>query len=267
MTVILESGYTPGGSDQPATHARIAHVGNWFAGGTITASTTDSDYFTNAPDSSQTYQKWKPTAMPATWETDLGAAQDVDYCCIAAHNFGTAGTTLAVQYWTGAIWQPVVPATLITDNTSIMCVFSSVNAQRWRILLTGSTNPTVGVVRFGAALQMPRPIYGGHAPIDFNRNTVNETSESETGEFLGFSVLRVSLSGSFEWKHLEADWIRTNWGPAQAAFETDAVFIAWRPETHGEVGYGIITDNGAPTNMGIRDLMQVSLSMKGYASV
>lgn len=265
MAVIFEAGYTPGVSDEPATHAKIAHAGNWFAGGTISASTTDADYFETAPDTSQTFQKWKPAAMPASWETDLGAAQDVDYCCIAAHSMGTDATTLTVEYWDGAAWQAVIPATLIDDNSHIMCIFTSVNAQRWRVYLTGAAEPDIGVIRFGAALQMPRPIYGGHAPIDFNRNTTMQANRSETGEFLGRSVLRTSLATAFAWRHITAQWVRDNWGDTQINFERDAFFAAWRPETWGEVGYCQTSEASTPSNMGIRDLMEVTLTVEGLS--
>ena len=265
MTVILESGYSLPSGDEPMTHARIAHSGNWFAGGTVTASTTDSDYFEDAPDNSLTYEKWKPTAIGATWETDLGAAQEVDYCCIAAHDMGTKGVSLVVQYHNGSTWVDVSPVTAIADDSPVMAIFEPVTAQRWRISLSVGTAPKIGVIRFGKALQMQRAIYGGHSPLDLGRQTVLRSNISATGQFLGQSKIRNHLSASFAWQHLTADWVRTNWMPFQRAMEEEPFFIAWRPDDFGEVGYCQSNTPAVPQNTGQADLMSVTLQVKALA--
>lgn len=265
MTIIYESGYTLPPGDQPLTHARICHANNWFAGGTITASTTDADYFTDAPDNSLTYEKWKPTALPATWETDLGSSETVDYCAIAAHDLAASGCDLQVQYWDGAAWQDVIPTTTILDDGPILAIFEPQTAQRWRIRISNGVNPTIGVVRFGEALQMPQPIYGGHSPLEFGRQVTMKSNISETGEFVGRTMLRTQLTSSFSWTHLTANWVRANWGVFQRAMELEAFFIAWRPASFGEVGYCQTETPAIPRNMGIKSYMEVELQVRGHS--
>lgn len=248
---------------QPLTHARILHSGNWLAG-TVTASSTDADYFAAAPDNSLTYEKWKPATLPATWELDAGAGE-VNACGIAAHTCGTSGATVDLEYWDGSAWQSVDTVSPTTDEP-ILFMFARVPSGRWRISVSGSTAPEIGVIRFGLSVEMTRPIYGGHTPIVFARQTTMRANESETGEFLGRTKLRTSLSTTYSWSHVTADWMREYWLPLQKAIETEPFFIAWRPATFGDVAFGQVMEAPAPQNMGVNDLMAVEMKMtaRGY---
>ena len=266
MTVIFQTSYSLPGGDQPLTHARIAHANNWLSGGTVTASTTDSDYFESGPTSPLTYEKWKPTTLAATWEYDHGSAAACDYCCIGAHTMGTNGNTLQVQYWNGSSWSGVIAATAITTDEPIMCIFAPQTRQRWRISISSGTVPEVGVIKFGSALQMQRPIYGGHTPVSMARQTILRSNSSDTGEFLGRTKQRTYLSTDHQWQHLTAAWVRANWPDFQTAIEEAPFFIAWRPDTFGDVALAKTDEIPIPTNMGIRDFMSVSLNItaRGY---
>lgn len=267
MTVILENGYSIGGGDEPLTHARIAHSENWKSGGTVTASTTDADYFEDAPNNTLTYERWKPTAAPATWEYEHGSSRNIDYCAIAAHDLGSTGSTIKAQYYNGSSWVNLCDATLIEDDSPIFIIFSTVNAQRYRVRIDSySSAPEIGVIKFGVALQMQRPLFGGHKPIDWARSTVLRTNFSETGEFLGRSKQRTFKETVYEWSHLTTAWITSNWGEMQKAVENEPFWIAWRPSDYAGVAFGVTDQSPEPSNMGINDLMQVSLSVRarGY---
>ena len=247
--------------DLPATHARIAHARNWLSGGTVTASTTAAGYFANAPMNTLTYEKWKPNALAATWQYTHTSAVYCDYCCIGAHTMGTSGNSLQVQYYDGG-WRDIIGTVAITDNSDIFVIFNKLEHSRWRIRVSGGSAPEIGVIKFGAALQMERPIFGGHAPITLARKTVLKTNESETGEFLGISKWSSYLETSYAWQNLTATWIRQNWPDLQRAVETDAFFIAWRPQTYGEVGFGRAAAVPIPANSGVRNLMNVEMQLK-----
>lgn len=266
MGVILESGYSVPGGDQPLTHSRIAHSGNWITGGTITASSTATNFDADAADNSLTFEKWQPSSLAATWENNFGGSQDYDYALIAAHNMGTQGNTLEVQTFATGSWTDLIPATAITDNMPILCIFSEQSDTRARIRITNGSAPSIAVVKFGKALQMQRPFYGGHSPIDLARQTVVRSTYSETGEFLGKTKQRTYFSSDFTWEHLTADWVRTNWRPLQLAVETEPLAIAWRPETYSEVAFGQTDSIPIPQNSGGRNWMSVTLSMRaiGY---
>lgn len=230
MTVLYQASYSLPANDQPLTHARIAHSRNWIDGGTATASGTATGYFADAPLNTLTYERWKPNALPATWAYTHTTSAQCDYCCIAGHTLGTRGTSLSVQYYDGSTWQTLIASTQITSDAPIFCIFAPVTATQWRVSLTGTTLPEISVIRFGAALQMQRPIYGGHAPVTLARKTILRSNYSETGEYLGRAKVRTYGQTTFSWKNLQASWVRAWWPDTQKAIETEPFWIAWRPE-------------------------------------
>jgi len=266
MGVIFESGYSLPVSDQPLTHARIAHARNWLSGGTPSASGTDADFFEDAPANSLTYERWKPDALPATWEYDHGSAASCDYCCIGAHTMGTNGNSIEVQYHNGSNWVDLIPATALTDDMPIMAIFSEQTRQRWRIRISNGTVPEIGVVKFGKALQMERPIIGDHKPLALSRNTTFRSNISVEGEFLGRSVIRTNLKTGFRWNILTDAWVDANWPDLQKAVEKEPFFIAWRPLDRSHVALCQADDTPIPTYTGSRDFMRVSLNVtaRGY---
>lgn len=263
MGVILQSGYTVPSGDQPLTHARIAHASNWHAG-TVTASTTAAGYFADGPDESTTYEKWQPTTLAATWELDFGGNKPVDYCCIAAHDMGTRGNSLQVQRYNLGSWDDMIPTTAISDDMPLFCIFDKTTDTRFRVRISGGSAPSIGVIRFGAAMQMERALYGGHAPADLERETSTQANISESGEFLGRTVTRTALSVRMNWENVTASWVRSNWRAFQKAIESEPFFIAWRPETFSEVAYAQAIGPATAVNAGVRDLMKLGLSARGY---
>lgn len=293
MTVIFSTGYTLPSGDQPLTHARIAHSGNWLSGGTITADTgaalllesgdglllesgdavllesannAATGFFVDGPANTLTYEKWKPGALPATWEYDHGGTAQCDYCVIAAHTMGTSGNTLQVQYWNGSSWTGLIAASAITTDEPIFVIFPPQTRQRWRIQVSNGSPPEIGVIKFGKAMQMERALYGGHTPIPFARQTILRSNYSETGESLGRTRQRTFLATVFAWQNLTAAWVRANWLPFQKAAEAEPFVIAWRPATFGDVALCQLDASPAPQNTGTRDLMAVEMQVRarGY---
>ena len=266
MTVFFELDYALPTGDLPLTHARILHSGNWFSGGTATAQNTASGFASLAPLNTLTYERWKPSANPSTWEYDHGSAVECDCCCVAAHTMGDNEAKFQVQYYDGSGWMPLIFPTLVPDNSPVMAFFEPVTAQRWRIRVSEGTEPEIGVVKFGKALQMERPLYGGHTPIPLARQTILRSNYSETGEYLGRTKQRTYQATSYSWQHLTSDWTRDNWPDLQRAIEAEPFFIAWRPSAFGDVGFCQVDEVPVPSNMGIKDLMEVSMSVRarGY---
>jgi len=267
MTVIFESGYSLPGADQPLNHARLAHASTWATGGTVSASSTDADYFADAPDTTLTYEKWKPTSVAAWWQYAHTGSRSFDYCCVAAHTMGTNGNTFKVQYDSGGgTWADLTADTAIADDSPIFAIFEPVTATNMRIYITGGTAPTIGVVKFGTAMQFRRPFFSGHAPGGLARQTILRSNYSETGEILGRSKQRTYMQTSFDWRHLPRTWVNSEFREFQLAMEEEPFWIAWRPDDYDDVLFGIVDEVPIPSYMGVRDLMQVSFTMRarGY---
>jgi len=263
MTVLFSAAYALPGGDYPLKNARILHSSNWLAG-TYTASTTGSGYFADAPKTSLTYERWAPTTIPAQSTITLAGATAVTCAAVAGHTL--AGSTVALQYWTGAAWANIVAGKLITDNSPIMWIFPARTATIFRLNISASPGlPEIAVFKIGNPLQMPVSIFGGHGPIEYGRKTALRSNRSDTGEYLGRTKQRMALATDFAWQHLPRAWVTTNWKALQQAIEAEPFFIAWRPYDSQSVGY-CQTDEVPPVqNMGVRDFMSASLSVRGLA--
>lgn len=270
MTIIFESGYdTENGENgqYPMFNTYFLHSRNWREGGTITASSTDSDYFEDGPDNSLTYERWKPSAAGAqTWEHDFGATYYTSGCAIGAHTLGTSGCTIKAQYHNGSTWVDLCDATPITTDEPIMIFWTAVTQQRFRINITAATSaPEIGVIKFGFMNSFPRPIFGGIAPPVLGRKPKIRGNYSYTGEYLGRTRVRSILSTSLEWRHLPEDWVHSTFYNFQRAMEAEPFFIAWRPGTYSDVSFAQVDEIPHPQNMGISDLMSVSMSFRARA--
>lgn len=251
----------------PLTHARIGYD-NFVPSSVVTATTEAVGFPADAVQRQTTWERWKPTALPATLSIDSGTAPSGtgSYIGIAAHTLGSSSATIAFEYSVNGTDWTTVETLAPANNSAIMIIFAEVQAQYWRIVVSGSTVPNIGSVYIGVTLDMERPIYGGHSPISLSRQTVVRPTESEKGQWLGRSVIRYGLQTSYAWKNLTAAWYRANFDLFVREARFHPFFIAWRPADFPlEVAYGWTSQDIQPINSGTRDLMSVSISVSAYA--
>ena len=255
------TGYTVG-SNEPLNHARIL----WdVLAGTVSADGTNGDYAAN----DYTAQRWTLAAGANDWTLTLTAAADVDTVFISAHNL--TGRTVVISTSPDLVTAYTTRATVVVgDNSTIAALFNdgsgnAISAQRIKVNVSEGTDNVVGIIRAGEALQMQRPFYGGYAPIRLNRVTEGQQSFSETGQWLGRTEKRRALSTTYNWVHLTADWYRTNFDPFAQTLPLKPFGIVGNPSRMAEdVAWAWVQNDPSPSNMGIRDLMQVSLNVTGY---
>lgn len=256
------SGYTLG-SNQPLTHARILWnpiTGTVTGGGTTPALAAND--FTN--------QRWFPGALPASWTIQTAANAQVDTVFIAAHNLGSTGTTLTVDTSDTTGGSFTTRATVAPpDNSTIAVMFNDAGTpytiRRVRISLTGASSAVqIGIIRAGVALQMEQPVFGGIRPIGLSRAVETRHSQSETGQWLGRTIQRQAAVSEMPWEHLTAAWYRANFAPFALALPQTPFGLIQNPSRMPEsVGWCWTEAAPVPENMGIRDLMRVSLSVTG----
>jgi len=250
---------------EPLNHARVCHdTIARITGAVITGSTETAGFPDDAAANSLTYDRWLPTALPATWQIDALTAQAVDYIAIASHALFDGGITVFAESSTnGSAWDTEDSQTP-TDNSPIVFLFAEKSRRYWRIRMTGTTPQPVGVVYIGKALNMARPNYGGHSPFSLSRTTKSQSTRSVEGQFLGKRLVQTGFATSFAWTNLAAAWYRTNFDPFVEDATQFPFFIGWNPSQFPEdVGYVWLNGNVSPTNMGVRDLMQVSINVTG----
>jgi len=199
----------------------------------------------------------------STYNLDLRAAKQADYICIGAHNLGSAGATVAIQYdnsgfETVGIFTP-------TDDSPIYFMMEPETRQEWRLSITNASEPTIGNIKIGKALQLPRPVnLQSHAPWEFQRQTTLRTNYSATGEILGRRVQAVRNETEYSINNVPAAWVRTNWPSFQRAAEEAPIYVAWRPNgTYPGVSFGECPAVPQASHTGPRDLMGLSFSLTG----
>lgn len=117
----------------------------------------------------------------------------------------------------------------------------------------------------GKALEMPRPIYGGHTPATMARKTTIRPNVTEEGQFAGRSVIRRGVVGAWTWQHLDKDWVRRKLYPFILAAEERPFFLLWRPETFPDEAVYCWTEGApAPVNMGLSGYMSFTLEAAGH---
>jgi hypothetical protein len=153
------------------------------------------------------------------------------------------------------------------DDRPIMVLTEAATAKKFRLRVVGQTTPMIGVIYMGTALEMMRPIYGGHTPINLARTTVIRPNVSDTGQFLGRSITRKGSRGSWMWKNLTAAWLRKYIDPFIVSALTLPFFVLWRPSSFpGESGYSWTGQDLSAANVGSKDRMTFNLDASGLAN-
>ena len=209
------TGYTLG-SNQPLHHARIL----WdFVTGTVAADGSDGSYAANE----YTNQRWSFDASGGdqAWTLSLAANAPIDTVMIAAHNFATIGATVNILTDDDGVGAFTERASVTpTDNRTIATMFTDgsgdpYSVRRLQIVVESgaAAGGTVGIIRAGEALQMPRPLPPGAQPIGLRAVKEMRQLDSETGQWLGRTVQRRRLEASIGWSSLDAAWYRSSFQP------------------------------------------------------
>lgn len=249
----------------PLSHARIGYQ-TICNSSNVVASSEAAGFPAEDATTVFTNEYWRPATLPATWTCDAGTGVDTDYIGIAAHTLGSSQCSLTIEYSTDNSTWTQLNSFLPSDNKAIMLLYGTITARWWRFTLNGTVAPRMGIIYIGQALQMQRPIYGGHAPITLTRSTTIYNQISEAGQFMARSITRQGNGTTFAWKNLKAAWYREYFDPFVLAARRTPFFIAWRPDRFPEeVGFCWTSGDIAPSNMGIKDFMEVSMSVAGIS--
>ena len=255
------AGYTVG-SNEPLNHARILYAP---ITGTVTADGTGGNLAAN----DYTFQRWELGDTSGDWTLVTASNATVDTVFIAAHSL--IGATILVQtaatvggaFTTRATIEP-------TDNSTIAVMINNggtaYTIRELRLSISGAqSTAAVGIIRAGVALQMQRPVFGGIQPIGLMRAVETRHSMSETGQWLGRTIQRQARRTSMPWAHLNAAWYRANFEPFSLTLPQTPFGLIQNPARMPEsVAWCWTDETPQPENMGIRDLMSVSLGITGY---
>lgn len=221
-----------------------------------------------------TYDAWVATPSGggnAFLQMVFASAQTLNAVAIAAHNLGTVGGSVKVQYSTdsGATWVDTEAGSKYAfDNQAILFYFDEVSADYWRIRISTVTeNVEVGVAYWGTVMTIPRRFYQGYTPPITPTNVMLQSNVSQGGNLLGAAVTRKGSSASATVQNVDPTFIRgTDFKGFMNHFNNgNGSFWAWRPTKYDDLFYCWRDgETIRPTNSGPRDLMSFDMNMRFY---
>lgn len=238
-------------------------------GATVSASTAAAGFPAAAARTDNTYERWRPAALPAWWRLDIGSAQPCNACAIAAHDLASVGATITVQSSPDDIvWTNASDAAAAVSDGALLLLFPAITQRFLRLHIAGTTTPTIGHIRFGTVLTLEHGIAGPYVPIDYARRVTTRPSRSESGQWLGASVQRVGLRSETQITGLTWTWYRDQFDPfvREARGGGRPFFFAWQPARAPQhVAYVTLDEDVAPAHRA-GEVVDVTLALSGFAA-
>jgi hypothetical protein len=192
-----------------------------------------------------TYDPWSatPSSGTARVQVDMGAAADVSFVAIAAHNMGSVGATVSVQYSTnGSSWTDCGSGEVEpVDNQAIGFWFTTVSARYWRVVITGASGSVyIGALYVCDPIISPQRIYQTYTP-PVTPTSVTLLANRSGNHVLGTAVTNKGSSATATLQHLHRDFVEgEEWIGFQNHFnDGKAFFWAWRPSLNGQLFFAM----------------------------
>lgn len=195
---------------------------------------------------------WKPATTGVHYVTAVfGSVQTVNFFAFYNQDLYENAGTISLQYSNdGVSWFTAV-AVMPADNKPVYRTFTSISATRWRVKHDCTVACKIGVAAFGVDLQLERGIWIGFKPPSMNYNVEITTNVSESGTFLGRSLLKRGAKIEMALDHLTIQWVYDYWKPFMDAALLSPFFVRWnetdRPDEVIYAWLNAATDMDAPS--------------------
>jgi hypothetical protein len=250
----------PQGFPYPFTHSRILYK-NEFA---QAAASPIAGQGVTVPN---TFERWRPASGTQTLILTRPAPVLIDAVAIGASVFNGATVTIEISPSASGAFTAIETAEPTDDRALMVLLSEPVTVQRIRVTLTGGSDREIGVIYAGVALQMERPLFGGHSPINLSARTDYQNQVSDSGNWLARSIVREGLETEYTFKYISDAWYRSEFQPFVISARREPFFVAWRPEFAPEdIAFAWTTADIKPTYSGSRDLIDLSFSVRGYGN-
>lgn len=157
-----------------------------------------------------TWSVFAPGAAGPTVTYDLGTDQAINCVGIAAHNMGTTGVSVTIQYSTdNSSWSNARPTyAALTDEDLIFC-FNVQTARYWRLnFLNGPF--VMGIAFGGLRLDFPHAPIDGYTPLHHARQYTKLFNDSIKGQFLGNRVVAAGAQTQVDMGFFDRAWLEAN---------------------------------------------------------
>lgn len=246
---------------QPLNRARILWD-NILEGATFTGTSERDGFEASNAKATDTNSWWWP-AVAGTLTMTFAAPAVISAVGIGAHSLGTDNAGATLQGLVGGVWVTLHPEIEPDDNEAIMLMFRRVTATAIRITLDAAAR--IGVVYAGVELIMPQMVYTAAPPLRLVLSTAYETNKSQTGQFMGRSIIANARPFNPTWAHLAEPWVRSEFYPFILGARREPFFVALRPDGYpDDVGYVWTSGDIVPQRMGLKNFMQVQVTGEAH---
>jgi hypothetical protein len=162
-------------------------------------------------------------------------------------------------------WFELVQEVQLADDAPVLFRFEPQPLTAIRLhTQPGDEAPRAAVMYVGKLLILPRTLWQGHTPIKYGRKRKVVNGTSESGNFLGRTVLNETRESTAHLSLIDPDTYREDIDPFIDASLENPFFFAWRPEMYPrEVGYAWLTADPRPVNASQHGLTELDLVMQG----
>ena len=175
---------------------------------------------------------------------DCISAQDIDYFAIAGHElFSTGATTITLKASADNFATSTTLATInisgttftgsyklntstsissqtITSNNVTVIKLDSVNYRYFRLEFNNTSVCKVGIISIGQRMEFELGFYQNSQPPVLNEDVVVTNNKSESGIYLGRSVVRTGIApNTIAVNNVSHDWIYNTWLPFKKSAE------------------------------------------------
>ena len=219
---------------------------------TLSAAGVSTDF------SVQSLKNWQPwdycqfDAGSNSITIDCISAQDIDYFAIGGHELFTTGattitlkassnnfstsTTLATISISGTTFtgsyaldtSTSIPSQTVTDNNVTIIKLDSVNYRYFKLEFNNTSECKIGILAIGQRMEFELGFYRDAMPPSLNEDIVVTNNKSESGIYLGRSVVRTGAKQqTINLDKISHSWIYNTWLPFKQSAELNPFFYSW----------------------------------------
>ena len=206
MTYLILSGDT-----SVTNKCRLAYE-NLLELGTVTASSENAEFPVENCFDGNTADYFKP-ASGGTVNIDLtlSPGRTANYFAFYAQNLFQFGGSIKLQYHNGADYVDATSGISPSDNAPRILFFDDTTATQWRIVVTCSSVFSLGMVSFGEFLPLQHGMYRDWTPPVLGRANTLLNSVSDSGAFLGRSIIAKGIQTTVKLQYAADSWVRDEW--------------------------------------------------------
>jgi hypothetical protein len=175
------------------------------------------------------------------------------------------GGTIKLQYLESDLvtWTDASNNITVTGTEPYVEYFTSQTSTQWRFVIDSTPVSSIGHLFFGEYMGLELGVWEGFTPPKFQRNNEYITNVSQSGNFIGRSIVYEAGIVNLAVDYMTMDWARSDWLPFIKHAEQKPFFFTWNNANYGtEHAFAWSNNTSFSASNRKRSFMQGSISMR-----